>query len=138
ELLRIPVFGWALSLLQPIGINRGAHADAVRQILKQGSERLKAGRWVVIFPEGTRVAPGERGRYHPTGALLASLNQAPIVPVAHNAGEFWGRRQFFKRPGTIQVRIGPPIDPRDKKPKEINKIVEDWIESQMAEISTRR
>lgn len=134
ELMRIPLFGWGLRLLEPIAIDRGGQSEAVRQMVSQGLERLKAGRWVVIYPEGTRVAPGQRVRYHPAGALLASRSGCPVVPVAHNAGSFWGRHRFIKRPGTIQVRIGPPIDPTGKKPKEINRLAEEWIEAQMKEI----
>ncbi len=135
ELLRIPLFGWALSVLEPIAIDRGGQGEAVRQMVSQGQERLKAGRSVVIFPEGTRVAPGQKGRYHPAGALLATRSGATVVPVAHNAGEYWGRHQFIKRPGRIQVRIGPPIDPSGKTAKEITRLVEEWIEAQLADIA---
>jgi 1-acyl-sn-glycerol-3-phosphate acyltransferase len=135
ELIRIPLFGWALALLKPIAIDRASPGEAVRQLVQMGEQQLRDGRWVVIFPEGTRVAPGERVKYQPGGALLASRSGAKVIPVAHNAGEFWGRHQLIKRPGVIQVRIGPPIDPSNRKAKEINAIAEAWIEAQMVEIS---
>lgn len=136
ELLWIPFFGWGLALLEPIAINRGAGLRAMRQLVEQGIERLQAGRWVVIFPEGTRVAPGQRGTYHKGGALLAEKSSYPVVPVAHNAGEFWPRQGFLKKPGTIRVVIGPAIQTQGRKVAEINTLAETWIESQMQRIST--
>ncbi len=134
ELLWLPLFGWAISLLNPIAIDRGSAASALRQLCRQGAERLAEGRWVVVFPEGTRVPPGTRGQYQPGGAVLAERTGAVVVPVAHNAGRCWGRNSFIKRPGTIQVRIGPPIDPKGKRASEILRLVEEWIEAQMQEI----
>jgi 1-acyl-sn-glycerol-3-phosphate acyltransferase len=135
ELLRIPVWGWAMAALEPIAIDRKAKSAALKQVLKDGEERLKAGRWVVIFPEGTRIAPGQKGRYNASGGMLAHRVGCPVVPVAHNAGEFWGRKAFLKYPGVIQVRIGAPIDASRFNASEINRQVEEWIESQMAAIS---
>lgn len=135
ELLWIPFFGWGLALLEPIAINRGAGLRAMRQLVEQGIARLRAGRWVVIFPEGTRVGPGQRGTYHKGGALLAEKSGYPVVPVAHNAGEFWPRHGFMKKPGTIQVVIGPVIETKGHKVAEINALAEAWIESQMHRIS---
>ena len=132
--LWLPLFGWAISLLNPIAIDRGSAASALRQLCRQGAERLAEGRWVVVFPEGTRVPPGTRGQYQPGGAVLAERTGAVVVPVAHNAGRCWGRNSFIKRPGTIQVRIGPPIDPKGKRASEILRLVEEWIEAQMQEI----
>lgn len=136
ELLWIPFFGWALALMKPIALNRGSGRAAVEQLVRQGRERLTEGLWVILFPEGTRVAPGKRGRYKIGGAVLAEQTGYPIVPVAHNAGEYWPRRSFLKYPGTVQVRIGPPIDPVGKSAQEILKETSDWIESSMAEITT--
>jgi len=135
ELLWIPLFGWGLAMLEPIAIDRKAGKKAMRQLLEQGAARLQAGRWVVIFPEGTRMAPGKKGRYAPGGALLAENSGFPVVPVAHNAGEFWPRRGFIKRPGVIQVVIGPVIASKGKSAAEINAATEEWIENKMREIA---
>lgn len=135
ELLWVPFFGWGLAMLEPIAINRSQGTKAMRQLVEQGSARLRAGRWVVIFPEGTRVAPGQRGMYHKGGALLAEKSAYPVVPVAHNAGEYWPRQGFMKKPGTIRVVIGPPITTAGRKATEINALAEQWIEGQMQRIS---
>ncbi len=132
ELMRLPIFGWGLAVNQPIAIDRSAGRDALRQLLEQGSERLKQGRWVIIFPEGTRTAVGERGKYKPGGALLATQNGARVLPIAHNAGCAWPRGAFIKTPMTITLRIGPLIDTAGRKASEINAEVENWIEAQMA------
>lgn len=136
ELLWIPFFGWGLAVLNPIAINRKAGRHAMHQVVEQGTQRLNAGRWVVVFPEGTRVPPGTRGRYRAGGALLATESGYPVVPVAHNAGEYWAKGQFLKRPGTIRVVVGPLIQSRGRKPEEILAEAQDWIESTMARIST--
>ncbi len=135
ELLWVPFFGWGLALLEPIAINRKSRREAMRQLLEQGMKRLADGRWVVIFPEGTRVAPGQKKSYQKGGAILAEKSGYPVVPVAHNAGEFWPRRSFIKYPGMIQVEIGPAIDTRGKTFQEINQLAEIWIEGKLAEIN---
>lgn len=135
ELLRIPLFGWGLATLHPIAIDRRGGRKAVSQLIEQGRRNLEAGRWVVIFPEGTRVAPGETGRYGIGGAALAKESGFPVVPVAHNAGEFWPRKGFIKRPGMIRVVIGPPIYPQGKSADQIRDEAREWIEQKMQEIS---
>jgi 1-acyl-sn-glycerol-3-phosphate acyltransferase len=130
ELLWIPFFGWGLALMSPIAIDRSRGVAALRSIARRGRERLEQGFWVVVFPEGTRVAPGERRDYQLGGAWLAAASGAPIVPVAHNAGLVWPRNAFLKRPGTVTVRIGPPIDTVDRDPKAVIAIAETWIEEQ--------
>jgi 1-acyl-sn-glycerol-3-phosphate acyltransferase len=130
ELLWIPFFGWGLASLNPIAIDRGSIRKALRQTVKQGRARLQAGIWVVIFPEGTRVAPGTSGRYQSSGGLLAQETGVPVVPVAHNAGVYWSRNSICKRPGTIKVSIGPVIDPTGKSAKEITALCERWIEKE--------
>ena len=131
ELLFIPFFGWGLALTSPIAINRAAGREALKQLVAKGKERLKQGFFVVIFPEGTRVAPGTTGKYHIGGAWLAAQTKTPVVPVAHNAGEYWGKNSFLKRPGTITLSIGKPIDTNGIKADELNQRVEAWIEKEM-------
>ncbi len=132
ELMWVPFFGWALALFSPVAIDRKSGRRAVSQIIKQGTEQLQKGRWLVIFPEGTRVAPGEHKRYGIGGALLAEHSGYPVLPIAHNAGVYWRRRGILKYPGTIQVVIGPVIETRGLRATEINKRVEEWIESTVA------
>ena len=131
ELLWIPFFGWGLALASPIAIDRASGAHALRRMAELGRERLAQGFWITIFPEGTRVPPGKRGRYHRGGAWLAVHCGAQVVPVAHNAGLLWGRNAFLKRPGTVTVEIGAPIDSRAHTPESLNAAVEDWIEGRM-------
>ncbi|MDA1117979.1 MAG: lysophospholipid acyltransferase family protein [Proteobacteria bacterium] len=130
ELLWIPFFGWGLALMSPIAINRARGRAALRDIARRGKERLAQGFWVIIFPEGTRVRPGERRDYQQGGAWLAAQCGVPVVPVAHNAGRLWPRNAFFKRPGTVTVRIGPPIETAGREVKQISAEVEAWIEGQ--------
>jgi 1-acyl-sn-glycerol-3-phosphate acyltransferase len=136
ELIWIPLFGWALALQQPIAIQRGTGRRAMEQVIKQGTSRLAAGVWVLIFPEGTRIPPRQRGRYRIGGALLASASGRPVVPVAHNAGTYWPRRGFIKQPGVIRVVIGPAIETRGRKPEEIIKLTEKWIEDTMKQLQS--
>jgi len=130
ELLWIPFFGWGLALMSPIAINRSRGVSALRAIAKKGRERLEQGFWVVVFPEGTRVRPGERRPYQLGGAWLAAAAGAPVVPVAHNAGLVWPRNSFLKRPGTVTIRIGPAIESANRDPKAVNELAEKWIEEQ--------
>ncbi len=138
ELMWIPLFGWALALLRPIAIDRGAGRVAIEQVIEQGRERLQSGIWVVVFPEGTRMAPGTRRRYGIGGAALAAESGYPVVPVAHNAGSFWPRRGFLKRPGMIRVVIGPVINPRGKTAEDIRRLAEEWIEGKMPDLEGKR
>ncbi len=131
ELLWIPLFGWALGTLKPIVIERKNLRQSMQRIIEQGKQRLAEGLWVVIFPEGTRVRVGEKKRYGIGGALLAEKSGSPVLPIAHNSGQFWPPKDFIKRPGTIQVVIGPVIDPSGKTYQEINALAEKWIEDTM-------
>jgi 1-acyl-sn-glycerol-3-phosphate acyltransferase len=130
ELLWIPFFGWGLALMSPIAIDRARGIKALREMARKGKERLAQGFWVIVFPEGTRVAPGARRKYQLGGAWLAAHSGAPVVPVAHNAGRVWPRNAFVKRAGKVTVRIGPPIASAGRKPEAINALAEKWIESQ--------
>ena len=138
ELLWLPFVGWGLVALRSIAIDRKSGQAAREQIVEQGTKRLAKGLWVSIFPEGTRVAVSRRGRYGIGGATLATRAGAPILPVAHNAGEFWPRYAFRKRPGTVRVVIGPVIEPAGRDPVEITKEVETWIEAQMVRLNPER
>lgn len=137
ELLKIPFFGWALGSCRAIPIDRKAGRKAVLQVVKEGKLALNDGRIVVIFPEGTRTAPGERRRYSIGGAILAEKSGYPVVPVAHNAGIYWKRRGIKKYPGTIDMRIGSPISSTDKKAKKIIAEVENWIEGEMKKLPSQ-
>ena len=136
ELLWIPFFGWGLAMLSPIAINRSSGAHALRHMAEQGRERLDAGFYIVIFPEGTRVAPGMRGTYHPGGAWLTVKTGSLALPVAHNAGECWRKNAFVKRPGLITVSIGKPIASQGLTAAELNQRVENWIESEMPRLDS--
>jgi 1-acyl-sn-glycerol-3-phosphate acyltransferase len=128
ELTWIPVFGWVLALMKPIAIDRRGGGAAVQQVLAQGHERLAAGFWVMIFPEGTRMPVGQTRRYGMSGVLLAQAEGLPVVPVTHNAGYFWPRRGWLKKPGTIRVVIGPPIKTSGVDPRAVNERAQEWIE----------
>jgi 1-acyl-sn-glycerol-3-phosphate acyltransferase len=137
ELLWIPLIGWGLKLLRPISIDRGAGHRAVNQVIEQGKERLAAGLWIIIFPEGTRVVAGETRKYGVSGALLATETGKFVVPLSHNASDFWVRRGIIKRPGTIRVIIGEPIEANGKDPRELNDEVRQSIEAGLARIAQR-
>jgi 1-acyl-sn-glycerol-3-phosphate acyltransferase len=134
ELLMLPFFGWGLRMISPIAIDRSAGKAALKQIVAQGKARLAAGFWVMIFPEGTRVKPGETGRYAIGGAWLATHTGTPVLPVAHNAGELWPKNSFLKRPGLVTVSIGPVISSANKKADALNEEVKSWIETEMTRL----
>jgi 1-acyl-sn-glycerol-3-phosphate acyltransferase len=136
ELLWIPFVGWGLKLLRPIAINRGEGHRAVNQVVDQGKARLADGLWIIIFPEGTRVVSGETRKFGVSGALLAIAAGRSVVPLSHNAGTFWARRGFLKKPGTIRVVIGEPIESTGKNPRELNEEVKQAIEAGLARIAS--
>ena len=138
ELHRVPFFGWGLALLRMIPIDRARGRDAFDQVIRMGRVRLEEGRWPLLFPEGTRMAPGRTGRYKMGGALLAEATGVPIIPVAHNAGECWPRNAFLKKPGLITVSVGPLIATEGLTAAEINDKVQVWIESEMRVLNPER
>ena len=138
ELLWLPFVGWSLMAIRAIAIDRSSGHSAREQIVEQGARRLKQGMWVSIFPEGTRIAPGKVGRYGIGGALLATRTGTPILPIAHNAGEYWPRYAFRKHPGRVQVVIGPLIRTEGRDVLSVNNEVQEWIEARMREISPER
>lgn len=135
ELHWMPFFGWGMALMPFVPIDRSAGRAALNQVVTRGGQRLAEGYSVIIFPEGTRVAPGHRKRYKAGGAWLAVQSGVPVVPVALNSGEFWGKNAFFKRPGEVTVSIGPAIDPAGLSAEEVNRCAEGWIEAEMRRIS---
>jgi len=135
ELVWAPFFGWALACASPIAVNRSAGRSAVAQVVEQGKARLAEDLWIMIFPEGTRMAAGETRRYGISGTLLAQEAGVLITPVAHNAGYFWPRRGWNKRPGVVRFVVGPPVDPAGRDPREVNEEIQAWVEDKVAEIS---
>ncbi len=129
ELLKIPFFGWALKGLQPIAIDRNKQ-HSVRQLIQEGKKALNAGKWVIIFPEGTRVAPRQSRKYSKSGTALSIATGYPIIPIAHNAGHCWPKNTFLKRAGVISVVIGAPIEPTpDVQVDQLNNQIASWIET---------
>jgi 1-acyl-sn-glycerol-3-phosphate acyltransferase len=138
ELRWAPVLGWMLYFLKAIAINRRGGRGAVEQVIEQGRQRLEEGLWIVIFPEGTRVPAGETRRYGISGVLLAQAAGArPVVPVAHNAGDFWPRRGLLKKPGTVRVVIGAPIATAGREPRDVIDDVRRWIEARLREFAAK-
>ena len=134
ELLHVPFFGWAIMLLKPIAIDRNNPKAALRQVAKQGQERLEQGAWVLIFPEGTRMPVGQNGKFSRSGAALAVNAKLPVLPIAHNAGSYWPRAGWGKRPGTIRVVIGPALQAESEGPRavaELNQRAEDWVNAEV-------
>jgi len=138
ELLKVPLVGWGLAAMKMISIDRAAGKDALDQVVIQGRERLKQGFYVILFPEGTRVAPGQKKRFKPGGAYLATHVGCKVVPVAHNAGELWPRQAFLKTPGTVTISIGPAFDATGMTEADVNQRAEAWIEDEMHRISPHR
>lgn len=132
ELLWIPAVGWGIRQLHAIAIDRKSGHSAVSQVVAQGRERIAEGDWVIVFPEGTRMPPGETRRYGVSGALLAAETGRLLVPVAHNAGSYWPRRGLRKKPGTIRVVIGEPVSAAGRDVREVNRQIQDWIEATVA------
>lgn len=132
ELQWIPAVGWGIKLLHAIAIDRRSGHSAVGQVIEQGKQRLAEGDWIMIFPEGTRMPPGQTRRYGVSGALLAAQTGRFVVPVAHDAGYYWPRRGLLKKPGTIRVVIGPPIAAAGRDPREVNEEAQRWIEANIA------
>lgn len=138
QLLWIPFFGWGLAAYSPVAIDRTKKIRALDQLIKQGKRRLEEGRWLVIYPEGTRMSPGHPGKFQIGGAMIAVKTGAPILPVAHNAGVFWPKKSFLKFPGTIDVVIGPAIETEGRKAREINAQAENWIKNKISELPMKK
>ncbi|MFZ6771925.1 lysophospholipid acyltransferase family protein [Undibacterium sp. SXout7W] len=135
EITYIPFFGWAISMLRMIPIDRNKGKDAFAQVVTQGRKRLADGQWIIMFPEGTRIAVGKKGQYKGGGARLAVETNTPVVPIALNSGECWPKNSFIKKPGVVTVSVGAPISPEGLTAPELMQKVEHWIEAEMRVIS---
>ncbi|UOO82545.1 1-acyl-sn-glycerol-3-phosphate acyltransferase [Uruburuella testudinis] len=135
ELFKLPFFGWGLKLTKAIGIDRSNTALASQQLMAQGLARKNEGLWIAIFPEGTRMPPGTKGRYRLGGARMAKLFGMDLVPVALNSGEFWPRNSFLKYPGEVTIVIGQPLRHDSAEPEVLMAQCEAWIENQQKQIS---
>ena len=135
EIKYLPFFGWALASIPMIETDRNTSRSTLKRLVDQGRDRLDNGYTVIIFPEGTRAQPGSKNRYKVGGAHLAVETGAPVVPVALNSGEFWGRNALFKKCGTVTVSVGPAIDPPGLTANEGTTRAEAWIEAEMRRIS---
>ena len=138
ELMWIPLFGWALALLRPIAIDRNAGRRAIEQVIEQGRDRLKSGIWVVVFPEGTRVAPGSTREFQIGGAALAESSGRNVLVVAHNSGDHWPAHSLRKHPGTIVLKVCPPIETSGMGRREINRLAHATMSLAMSEIGDRQ
>jgi 1-acyl-sn-glycerol-3-phosphate acyltransferase len=135
ELHWVPFFGWGIALLRMVHIDRSRGTDAFENVVKQGTQRMQEGRWIIMFPEGTRTPVGAKGRYKSGGSRLALRMGVPVVPIAHNAGELWPRKKLPQRPGLITVSIGPKIESAGRTAEQVTSEVESWIENEMRRIS---
>jgi len=131
ELLAVPFFGWAMSRLDMIHIDRKLRAQAFAKVVEQGKRLLAQGIWIIIFPEGTRIPRGQKGTYKHGGTRLAVETGAPVIPIAVTSAKVWPRKAFIKRPGVVHVSIGKPIPSQGREPDELMREVEAWIESEM-------
>ena len=138
QLLWIPFFGWGLAANRPISINRADKRSALNLLIKNSKQRLNEGRWLVVYPEGTRMPPGKMGQFQVGGAMMATRSGAQVVPVAHNAGLCWPKDDFMKYPGIIDVIIGTPIETSGKKPRDVNVEAEEVIKQMMESIPQAR
>jgi 1-acyl-sn-glycerol-3-phosphate acyltransferase len=135
ELMWVPFVGWGLAMTRPIAVNRSAGHTAVKHVVEQGKDRIARGYWVSIFPEGTRMPPGETRKYGVSGVLVAKATGCLIVPIAHDAGYYWPRRGLLKKRGTIRVMIGAPVSAQDRDPRELNEELQRWVEERVRGIT---
>jgi 1-acyl-sn-glycerol-3-phosphate acyltransferase len=131
ELLYVPFFGWAMSRLDMVHIDRSRRAEAWHRVAEQGRRLMAQGTWVIMFPEGTRTARGSQGSYKSGAARLAIATGAPIVPIAVSSARCWPRKSYLLRAGVIEVSIAPPIASAGRQPEELMREVETWIEAEM-------
>ncbi len=131
ELLYVPFFGWAMSRMDMIHIDRSQRAQAFNKVVAQGKRLMAQGVWVIMFPEGTRIPRGQQGVYKSGGTRLAIETGAPVIPVAVTSAKCWPRKAFIKKPGIVDISIGKPIASAGRQPDELMREVEAWIELEM-------
>ena len=131
ELLYVPFFGWAMGRMDMIHIDRSKRAQAFNKVVEQGQRLLNQGTWVIMFPEGTRIARGQKGQYKNGGTRLAVETGAPVIPIAVTSAKCWPRKAFIRKPGTVEFSIGKPIPSAGRQPDELMREVETWIETEM-------
>jgi len=131
ELIYVPFFGWAMARLDMIHIDRSQRAQAFNKVVKQGRALLAQGIWIIMFPEGTRIRRGQQGTYKNGGTRLAVETGAPVIPIAVTSAKVWPRKAFVKRPGVVDVSIGPAMSSVGRDPAELMREVEAWIEAEM-------
>jgi 1-acyl-sn-glycerol-3-phosphate acyltransferase len=131
ELLYIPFFGWAIGRCDMIHIDRSKRTEAWNKVAEQGRRLASIGNWVIMFPEGTRIARGKVGEYKTGGSRLAIATGTPVVPIAATSARCWPRKSFLIRPGVVDISIGKPIRPVGREPAELMEEVKTWIESEM-------
>ncbi len=131
ELLYVPFFGWAMGRMDMIHIDRSKRAQAFNKVVEQGQRLLNQGTWVIMFPEGTRIARGQKGQYKNGGTRLAVETGAPVIPIAVTSAKCWPRKAFIRKPGTVEFSIGKPIPSAGRQPDELMREVETWIEAEM-------
>ncbi len=134
ELLKIPFFGWSMARMDMIHIDRESRAAAMKHVIEQGCRLLEQGTWVIMFPEGTRIARGQAGTYQTAGTRLAVEAGAPVIPIAVATARCWPREGFVKSGGVVRVSIGPAIASTGRDPKALMREVQDWIEAEMRRI----
>jgi 1-acyl-sn-glycerol-3-phosphate acyltransferase len=131
ELLYIPFFGWAMARMDMIHIDRSQRSQAFNKVVAQGKRLMSQGTWVIMFPEGTRIARGQKGVYKNGGTRLAIETGAPVIPIAVTSAKCWPRKAFIKTPGIVDISIGKPISSVGRQPDELMREVESWIEAEM-------
>ena len=131
ELLYVPFFGWAMSRMDMIHIDRSQRSQAFNKVVAQGKRLMAQGTWVIMFPEGTRIARGKKGVYKSGGTRLAIETGMPVIPIAVSSAKCWPAKAFIKKPGIVDISIGKPIPSIGRKPDELMREVEEWIETEM-------
>jgi 1-acyl-sn-glycerol-3-phosphate acyltransferase len=138
ELIYIPFFGWAMARLDMIHIDRSKRSEAFALVAQRGRQLMAQGNWIIMFPEGTRIPVGKAGTYKTGGTRLAVATGAAVIPIAHNAGEYWPRKKFVLRPGTVTISVGKPVSPNGHTPESLMQQVEGWIETEMRALAPHR